>query len=91
MYGEISDKKRGQLLFWSGPQTRKEGYEERGLSRLPFQIVDELLVGLTFVNHLTLPFAYFNMDFRATLSLITNEITHAKISSPDPENWAPTS
>jgi hypothetical protein len=76
MNGEILGKKRGPIPFWNGPRTRKEGYEERWLRGLFFQIIDKLLVGLTFLDQLTFSPTYFDMDLWTSLPFIASKITH---------------
>jgi hypothetical protein len=85
MNGAIWDKKGANSPFWNGPQTRKEGYEERCLSCLFFQIVDKLLVSLTFLKQFTLSSAYLNMNFWTPFPFIADKITHVNISLPDRE------
>jgi hypothetical protein len=82
MNGEILDKKRGQFHFGMAPrpahyrQARKEGYEERWLSRLFFQIVGILLVGLTFMKQFTFSSTYLDMNFWTSFPFITDKVTH---------------
>jgi hypothetical protein len=82
MNGEILDKKGGQFHFGMAPgpayrrQARKEGYEERCLSGLFFQIIHKLLVGLTFMDQFTFSPTYFDMNFWASFPFITRKVTH---------------
>ena len=54
---------------------KKKGGNE-ALSCLFIYVAGELFVGLAFLNQFAFSAAYFNMNFRTALSLVTDEITH---------------
>jgi hypothetical protein len=58
------------------PSIRKEGYEERCLSCLLFQIVYKLFISLTFIDKFTFSSTYLNMDLWISFPFITDKITH---------------
>jgi len=70
----LSERRGMKGLSTIYPQ--QAGADREVLSSFFLRIIDKFLICFTFAQNFTLPPANFNVNFRTTFSLVTNQITH---------------
>lgn len=80
----LSERRGMKGLSTIYPQ--QAGADREVLSSFFLRIIDKLLICFTFGQKFTLPPAHFNVNFRTTFSLVTDQITHI-LKSPFQLKW----
>ena len=70
----LSERRGMKGLSTIYPQ--QAGADREVLSSFFLRIIDKFLICFTFAQNFTLPPANFDVNFRTTFSLVTNQITH---------------